>query len=309
VSNDVSRVTAAVVSFNTREDTLRCLRSLRHAKNPMGVIVVDNDSHDGSTAAIRRDSPEVLVLALDANVGFAAANNRALARVQTPYALLLNSDAELRPGAIEALLAHLDTHPQIALAGPRTLNTDGTPQISWGPDLTPLNEWRQRGWRHAVARGDARACGQLAALSQRPHAPDWLSGSCLLARVESLKQIGFFDEGYFLYEEDADLCLRLRRAHWTLAFVPEAEVVHHGGRSMSKEPQRAQIEYHRSHLRYYALHNGRTRAALLRGWLIARALLGWLGACRRGRDAAIARQHWRSVARLALGLLPARTRA
>lgn len=303
-----SRVTAVVVSFNTRADTLRCLRSLRQQIGlPAEIVVVDNASQDGSVEAIRADFPDVALLACDTNVGYGTANNRALARVQTPYALLVNSDAELHPGTIEALTQCLDAHAQVAAAGPRTLNSDGTPQLSWGPRLTILSEWRHRRWRRAVATGKTWACARLAALTQRAHAPDWLSGSCLLLRMESLRQVGFFDEGYFLYEEDADLCLRLRRAHWTLAFVPEAEIVHHSGRSAATTPEPARLEYHRSHLRYYRLHNGALETALLRGWLLGRAAVGWL-LVRRTDEAPATRRHWRAVANLALASMPARPR-
>ena len=300
VTAPMPRVSAVVVSFNTRADTLRCLRSLRaQLPLPAEIMVVDNASQDGSAEAIRADFPDVALLALAANVGFGAANNRALARVQTPYALLLNSDAELCPGAIEALAQHLDRHPEVGAAGPRTLNSDGTLQVSWGPRLTPVNEWRHRRWRRAVAAGKGWACARLAELGQRAHEPDWLSGSCLLLRMQSLRQSGFFDEGYFLYEEDADLCLRLRRARWTLAFVPTAEIVHHLGRSAAAAPEPSRLEYHRSHLRYYRLHNGRVRSVLLRAWLLGQAALGWLLAHGQSGDAGATRRAWLGVARLA----------
>jgi GT2 family glycosyltransferase len=302
VSSAGSRVTAIVVSFNTREDTLRCLRSLRqNLVPPTEIVVVDNASGDGSVNAIRASFPGIVVLALDANLGYGTANNRALAQVQTPYALLLNSDAEVRPDAVEALAGYLDAHPRVGLVGPRTLNSDGTPQISWGARLTPFNEWRHRRWQRAVAAKDSAACVRLETLVRRTHAPDWLSGCCLLGRMESLREVGFFDEGYFLYEEDADLCLRLRRAQWCLAFVPGAEVLHHAGRSVGTEPRRSRLEYHRSHLRYYALHNGPIRTAALRGWLVSHAMLGWLLARHGAGDAAAARRHWLALARLALG--------
>jgi N-acetylglucosaminyl-diphospho-decaprenol L-rhamnosyltransferase len=303
--SEAARLTAIVVSFNTRTDTLRCLRSLRErGTRPIQVVVADNDSQDGSADAIRAEHPEVELLLLGANLGYAAANNRGLALVQTPYALLLNSDAELKPGAAEALTDYLDNHPRVALVGPRTLNSDGTLQISWGPDLTPLREWRHRLWRRAVAAGAGAASTRLAGLATQAHAPDWLSGSCLLCRMESLRQVGFFDEGYFLYEEDADLCLRLRRAGWALAFVPEAEVVHHQGRSMAAAPEQTRLAYQRSHLRYYALHNGRTRTLLLRLWLLAHACLGWLRPRPGDPAAGSARRHYRALAALALSAVP-----
>jgi GT2 family glycosyltransferase len=124
--------------------------------------------------------------------------------------------------------------------------------------------------------------------------PGWISGSCLLARKEALDALGGFDEGFFLYEEDADLCLRLRRAGWGVVFTPAATVVHHLGRSMQADPGRARLEYHRSHLRYYRKHNGPILTAALRAFIGGGAALGWFaaagpGAQRRERRADRAR--------------------
>jgi N-acetylglucosaminyl-diphospho-decaprenol L-rhamnosyltransferase len=295
------RVSAIVVSFNTREDTLRCLRSLRHnVPLPMEILVADNDSGDGTVEAIRQEFPEAIVLEMRANLGFAAANNRALDRASAPFVLLINSDAEVRPGAVEALVAALEAHPEVGLAGPRTLNADGTVQLSWGPALTPLNEWRQRRWIRGVASRDPRVLARVDALARREHRPAWVSGSCMLARREALRAVCGFDEGYFLYEEDVDLCARLRARGWEVLFVPTAEVVHHGGRSAPAAGTRARLEYQRSHLRYYQKHNGAMVAFLLRLWLLGRGLAGWLLSRGEGTARAAARRQWRSIAVLAL---------
>jgi GT2 family glycosyltransferase len=292
-------VSVVIVSFNTRDDTLRCVQSLHtHTTVPLEILVADNDSRDGSVEALRTAFPRTTVLELGSNLGFATANNRALALARAPRALLLNSDAEVRPGAVESLVQALDADPLLALVGPRTLNSDGTLQLSWGRDLTPLVEWRQRRLLRALESRDPQALACLETQARSPHAPDWLSGSCLMARVAALKACGLFDAGYFLYEEDADLCLRLRRAGWRLRFEPGAVVVHHQGRSGAGAGGRAHLEYHRSHLRYYARHNGTLLTSALRLWILARAGLGWLraAACRDlpGRTL------WARIARLAL---------
>jgi N-acetylglucosaminyl-diphospho-decaprenol L-rhamnosyltransferase len=237
---------------------------------------------------------------MGANLGFAAANNRALAQARAPRALLLNSDAEVRPGAVERLVQALDADPGLALVGPRTLSSDGTIQLSWGRDLRPRAEWRQRRLVRALARHDARTSARVEAQARLTHEPDWLSGSCLLARTAALRQSGLFDEGYFLYEEDADLCLRLRRAGWRVRFEPGAEVVHHQGRSGAAAGPggRALVEYHRSHLRYYARHNGLLLTTALRLWLLTRASYGGLRAV-IGRDPG-ARSSWAQIAHVAL---------
>lgn len=265
-------VTVAVVSFNTRDHLLAALASVaRHAGVPHETVVVDNASTDGSVEAVRRAHPEVAVLANATNVGFGAANNQAAAVARGLHLLLLNSDAELRPGALPALVAALDRRPGAAAAGPLTREPDGTIQVSFGPMLTPLAEWRQRALVRGVRRRDTSALARAEAAARVPQEPVWVSASCLLVRKEAFAAVGGFDEGFFLYEEDVDLCVRLRAAGATILHVPEAEVVHHLGRSTARSP-RAALEYHRSHLRFYRKHNGALATAALRGALAARAL-------------------------------------
>ena len=296
------RVTAVVVSFNTRDDLRRCLASLRaHAGLPCEVVVVDNASADASADMVRAEFPEARLIRNRENVGFSRANNQGLREAAGAYVLILNSDAELAPGALPALVALLDARPRVAAVGPRTLNPDGTVQVSFGPALTPVAEWRQRRLVRGVERRDPAALAEAEAHAAVEREPDWVSGSCLLARKDALDSVGGFDESFFLYEEDVDLCLRLRRAGWTVVFTPAAAVVHHLGRSMQTDPARVRLEYHRSHLRYYRKHNGALLSAALRAFIGAGAAVGWLAAAgpgpeRRGRR----RLHARTL-RVALG--------
>ena len=152
-----------------------------------------------------------------------------------------------------------------------------------------------------MKRRDPAALAEAAARAAVEQEPDWLSGSCFLVRKEALDAVGGFDEGFFLYEEDVDLCLRLRGAGWGVLFTPAAEVVHHLGRSMQTDPARARLEYHRSHVRFYRKHNGPLLTAALRAFIGAGAALGWLrslgpGPARRQRR----RQHEEAF-RLVLG--------
>jgi N-acetylglucosaminyl-diphospho-decaprenol L-rhamnosyltransferase len=293
------RVSVVIVSFNTREDLLRCLGSLReHARVPHEVIVVDNASEDGSAEAVRARHPEVAVIENGRNLGFSAANNRGLAKARAPFVLLLNSDAELRSGALEALVTRLEDHPEEALVGPRTRDGEGVIQVSFGPPLTPLREWRQGRLVRGVKARRPSALARAEALASREHEPAWISAACLLARREALEAVGGFDEGFFLYEEDVDLCLRVGRAGWGILFTPAAEVVHHLGRSMALFPYRSRLEYHRSHLRYYRKHNGLNTTLVLRAYLVLRGMLGWLRSWGRGPAPLEARAHALQVLRL-----------
>lgn len=295
-------VSAVVVSWNAREELVACLRSLeRERERLLEVLVVDNASTDGSAAAARQALPTARVLENPSNQGFARANNRALREARGRYALLLNSDAELKDGALAALARHLDDHPDVAVVGPRTRGPDGGIQVSFGPALTPRNEWRQRRLVRGVKRGLPWARREAERLAAAESEPGWVSGSCLLARSDALLAVGYFDEAYFLYEEDADLCLRLRRAGWRVAFTPKAEVVHRLGASMAKAPALSRIEYQRSHLLYYAKHNGALLTGLLRTLLALSSAFRLAGALVAGR--AEERRVQRAILRLALKIV------
>ncbi len=296
------RVTAVIVSYNTRDDLRRCLSSLRdHAELPCRMVVVDNASADGSADMVQAEFPEARLIRNRENVGFSRANNQGLREAAGPYVLVLNSDAALIPGALPALVALLDARPRVGALGPRTLNPDGSVQVSFGPALTPLAEWRQRRLVRGVKRRDAEALAEAEARAALESEPDWVSGSCLLARKEALDTVGGFDETFFLYEEDVDLCLRLRRAGWSVVFTPAATVVHHLGRSMQADPARAGLEYHRSHLRYYRKHNGALLTSCLRISIVAREAFGWLVSVGPGSTRRQRRQDHARILRFVLG--------
>ena len=277
------RVAVVVVSFEASETLLAGLDALRsHASLPLELVVVDNASTDGSADAVRARRPEALLIANTENVGFARACNQGWRASRAAHVLFLNPDAELTAGAVEALVGLLEDRPAVGAAGPRTRGSDGTIQVSTGPDLSPLAELRQRRLVLGVALREARALAEAEALHAREHEPAWVSGSCLVARRAALEAVGGFDERFFLYEEDADLCRRLREAGWGVVFTPAANVMHHLGRSMSKTPRRARLEYHRSHLLYYRKHNGLLARAALRALLAARGCAQWLAAAVAG---------------------------
>jgi N-acetylglucosaminyl-diphospho-decaprenol L-rhamnosyltransferase len=290
------RVSVVVVSFNTREDLLACAASLEgEITLPFELLVVDNASGDDSAGAVEAGHPTARVLRNSENVGFGHACNQGIRASRAPYVLLLNSDAQVRPGAVEALSALLDAQPGAGVVGPRTLNADGTVQLSFGPDLTPWGEWRQRRLVEGVRRRDPAILRRVDAWASREHEPHWLSGSCLLARRSALESVALFDEGFFLYEEDADLCRRLRKAGWRIVFEPSATVVHRLGRSSASDPRRSRLEYQRSHLRYYRKHNGGLATLALRTWLV-------LAGARRSRKAKMPADRAEGRALLRLGL-------
>jgi hypothetical protein len=293
------RVAVVVVSFEAREALLAGLASLRaHASLPIETVIVDNASTDGSVDAVRAADPRVVVIANPENVGFARACNQGWRASRAPLVLFLNPDAEVTPGAVETLVRLLEERPEVGAAGPRTRSADGAIQVSTGPDLAPFAELRQRRLVLGVARRDATALAEAEALHAREHEADWVSGSCLIARRTALEAVAGFDERFFLYEEDADLCRRLRAAAWRVLFTPAAEVRHRLGQSMAKAPRRARLEYDRSHLLYYRKHGGPAARVFLRLLLLSRGLAGWLRGL-ASRDPA-AREDGAALVRLSL---------
>ncbi len=286
-----SRVAVVVVSYEARETLLATLAALReHAGLPVELVVVDNASRDGSAEAVRERHPEALVVANADNAGFGRACNQGWRASRAPLVLFLNPDAEVGPGAVAGLATLLEQRPEIGAAGPRTRSADGTIQVSTGPDLGWIAEARQRRLVRGVARRDPRRLAEAERRHSLEHEPDWVSGSCLIARRTALEAVSGFDERFFLYEEDADLCRRLRAAGWRVVFTPGVEVRHQLGRSMAKAPARARLEYHRSHLLYYRKHNDALSRVALAALLAARGALSWASAAlagdtRRGEEA------------------------
>ena len=262
------RVAVVVVSWNSAPDLPACLQSLAALTLHAEVVVVDNASTDGSAEAARATLPSATVIEGGENLGFARASNRGWRATTAPFVLFLNPDAMLEPGAVEALMALLETRADVGIVGPATRNADGTPQVSFGPDLTPLSEWRQRRLVRGVRARDPEVLRAVEATMAHEHEPDWVSGSCLLARRTVLERLSGFDERFFLYEEDVDLCVRARQSGFRVVFTPTARVTHGLGRSMEKAPLRARLEYDRSHLLYYRKHRGWLATLGLRFFLL-----------------------------------------
>ena len=264
-------VTIVIVTYNSSDVLGDCLASIALHARGSRVVVVDNASDDASVA-VAQSVPGVSVIRATSNEGFSKANNRALRTIETEFALILNPDARLTESTIPQLLAAADRHPAVAALGPRTLYQDGRPQVSFGPDLGLMAEYAQRKLVKGVKAGAPSALDQLARVTAGECSVDWISGSCMMLRMASARAVLFFDERYFLYEEDADLCLRLRRAGGEVMFIPQAVVIHQLGTSMAKASKRAREAYDDSHRLYYRLHRGVIERTILNLMLTLRRL-------------------------------------
>ena len=263
-----------IVSYNTREITLDCLRtlyaeleapsleagdqdaSIAFDRSTAKVIVVDNASSDGSPAAIRAAFPQVRLLQNEKNAGFGAANNQAMSGAGGDFFLLLNSDAFPKPGAIRALLAHLRAHPEIGLVGPRLLNPDGTLQLSCFRFPSPAGIWAENLWLSALLPNHPSLGYYRRWAHDEERRVDFVIGACLLVRRAVYLEVGGFDEDFFMYQEETDWQRRMQDRGWRVGFTPAASVTHLGGASGASEKARINGHFFESMERYLWKHYG-----------------------------------------------------
>jgi len=255
-------IAAILVNYNAGGELARALRSI--ADEMVGrsweAFVVDNASSDGSGASVADFAPMVQLVQNTANVGFSRGVNQGLAASTAPLVLIMNPDCRLVAGAVATLRSILDARPDCAIVGPRILNPDGSVQGSarGDPDMLTglfgrtallgrLVPFLPVAKRNVVAEEAIRSGEQSVVV-------DWLSGACMLARRTALEQVGGFDERFFLYWEDADLCRRLRLRGHHVRYVPPATAIHRVGQSSRTARTFAIRAFHRSAYLYYATH-------------------------------------------------------
>jgi N-acetylglucosaminyl-diphospho-decaprenol L-rhamnosyltransferase len=259
-----------IVSYRCGPLLRRCLQSVREHAPARGVrvTVVDNASGDGTADVVRREFPEVKLIALDENVGFSAANNLVLRDSSAEYVLVLNPDTKLSAGTLETLLRLMDADSRIGIAGCRLVQEDGTldhaARRSFPTPASALGHFLRLG------RSD-RAPAPLAAyrapeVSEGP--VDAVNGAFMLMRRAMLDEIGLFDEGYWMYMEDLDLCYRAAQAGWTTWYEPSVEAVHiKAGTSGHHRRLRLNYAFHYGMYRYYRAHLAPERGPLFNAFV------------------------------------------
>jgi N-acetylglucosaminyl-diphospho-decaprenol L-rhamnosyltransferase len=283
------RAAVVIVNYNTAGLVTDCLRSLAGEAEELGlrVVVVDNASPDGSAERLRGAIEEngwgewVELIAAGRNGGFAAGNNVALrlllaSESRPDCVLLLNPDTVVRPGAVRQLIAFLERHPRVGIAGSRLENPDGTPQRSAFRFPRVLGEF-ENGVRFGLVSRLLSRFVVAPPSRDAEHEAEWLSGASLLVRREVFEQIGLLDEGYFLYYEEVDFCRRSRAAGWECWYVPQSRVVHLIGQATGMDTpgpktRRVPDYWLAARRRYFVKHHGRFVAWLASlAWVIGRA--------------------------------------
>lgn len=288
-----------IVNWNTHDFLVQCLASIV-AHPPDGeyeVIIVDNASADDSVAMVQERFPQAILIGNAANVGFAGANNQAIAHSRGRYLLLLNPDTVVEPGALTALVEFMDAESDAGVAGPLLLNPDGSLQDScylaptifrelWRlfhlDNLYPLAQYRMHEWPLDV-----------------PRPVDTVQGACMIVRREVIERSGAMDASFFMFSEEVDWCLRIRRSGWRIYWVPRSRVIHHGGQSTRQVATSMFVQLYRGKLQYFRKHYGRVYALLYKVVLLAAAAarilitpLVWLVVPARRSDSARLVRHY-----------------
>jgi hypothetical protein len=251
-------LSVCIVNWNTRQDLEQAIASVltSEAGLSLEVIVLDNASTDGSAEMVRERFPGVTLLRSGENVGFARGYNRAIGAARSRHVLALNPDTVVCPGALGRLVSFMDAQPDAGAAGPRLLNSDGSLQYSCRHFPTPMAAILRNTFLGRLRPRNHHTRSYLMADWDHGTAQpvDWVSGAALCLRREAWEQVGGFDEGFFMYAEDMDWCLRAQQSGWKVYYVPDAVIVHHIGRSSDQRPFPMVVAFHRSMARFYLKH-------------------------------------------------------
>jgi len=305
-----------IVNWKSVQFLERCLATVfQNVTGDFEVIVVDNASFDGSAVLVQERFPKAQFMQLENNVGFAMANNLAFLRSKGKLALFLNPDTEIEGQAVQLMMKAFENLPNAGIVGCKLLNTDRTVQTSCIRAFpTVLNLLVDTDWlRKKFPRAKIWGMRPLFVEPEGPVAVDVVSGACLMARRDIFERIGHFSDDYFMYSEDVDLCHKVRQTGFSVNFVPNAVVIHHGGRSSDSAAKNnfAAVVMRESRFCFFQKTRGRTYAAMyllttavaavVRLVLLSLAMAITGGQYRR-KPLGLALSKWMSILRWALGL-------
>jgi hypothetical protein len=267
-------VSVVIVNYNTRDRVLRLLRALApgagavysEGKGKLELIVVDNASRDGSSAAIREEFPQVKLVAQSSNRGFAGGVNPGVAVATQPLVLLLNSDAQTTLDSISAAASYMASHVEVGILGPRILCVDESPQSSMWRD--PSLKWlllSALGLNKVKALNFERYHERVV---ENPVDVDCVCGAAFMVRRSLFEELGGLDEDFFMYFEETDFCVRARQRGFRVHHAPVGRFVHEDGGTSRSVRRRTYLDYRRSEILFYKKHGGAVRALAARGLLV-----------------------------------------
>jgi len=271
-------VSITICSWNTVDDLRACLASLQEVAGEANfeVIVVDNASFDGSPDMVANEFPEVRLLAQPTNLGFTGGHNLAVRQRRGKDAFLLNSDTVVHPGAIRTMLQYRQSHREVGVLGPKLLNPDGSLQLSCRRFPNPFAALFRNTIFGRMFPNNRFTRDYL--MADWPHdqvrSVDWVSGAAMWVTKETIDRIGLFDEAFFMYCEDVDLCWRAHGAGFDVVYVPLGSITHAIGRSTDRVANKMIVQFHRSMFRFYGKNMVPKAFALTRPFLLTFAALG-----------------------------------
>ncbi|MFZ5519252.1 MAG: glycosyltransferase family 2 protein [Candidatus Zhuqueibacterota bacterium] len=271
-----------IVNWNTKEMLLSCIDSIyQHSSDiEFEIIVVDNDSTDGSQHAVKKQFPGVKLICNDKNVGFARANNIGIRASSGRYVCLVNSDIEVLDNVIFKLVSFLESNARVGIVGPKTVNPDFSTRYNCRELPTVRNAFFQAIFFDTLFPSVKIFRGRtMYSFDYNQILPvEVLSGCFLVVRNEVIKKVGLLDENFFIYGEDVDWCKRISDAGWEIFFYGDTQVIHYAGSSSSKKKIRFSLERLKSDLYFWKKHHSILERALFISIIYLKfiiRLIGW----------------------------------
>lgn len=259
MQNNSNSLDIIIVNYNSTDYLLRCLKSVYDSLQnlPARVIVQDNASKDG-VGRVQAIFPQVELTKNNYNMGFSKTVNKGLKQGEARYVVLLNPDTYVTEGFFSSVLQYMEENSGVGIIGPKILNGDGSVQGSARRFPTPLTALFGRSTLLTKWFPNNRISQQniltLRSNGTSPMDADWVSGACMVVRRKAIDDVGFMDERFFIYWEDADLCKRMWQSGWKVVYFPQADVIHYVGGSSDKLVVRSVVEFHRSCYRLFEKH-------------------------------------------------------
>lgn len=267
------QVSIVIVNWNVKNELRNCLESIR--KNISGIayeiIVVDNDSGDGSIEMVKKEYPDAILITNKQNLGYGRANNQGIRVAHGEFVLILNPDTIVLPGTVEKMLKFMEENPDVGACGPLILGNDYKPSH---PVIYDPTVWELFGNDTFLRKLFPKLCSPLYGQPNRIKRVPRLSGCFFLARLKALKMVGLFDERIFLFYEDADLFSQLRRNGWCMYYLPEISILHLHSKSVSHFSLfQKEVFVRQGSLIYFRNRYGFIPSLFLKGFLISSYLL------------------------------------
>ncbi|MFE4712004.1 glycosyltransferase family 2 protein [Paenibacillus sp. NPDC056722] len=267
-------VSILIVNYNTCRLTMDCLRSVYDSETKFSyeIILIDNNSHDGSVEAISREFPNVTLIANEENTGFARANNQGMEIASGRFVLLLNSDTVVRKDTLETMITFMDSRPDVGASGCKIILPDGSLDKACKRGFpTPSASFYYAFGFSKLFPNNPRFNGyQLGYLDPDKNYPvDCLVGAFMLLRRETIEHVGGLDEEFFMYGEDLDWCYRIKEAGWKIYYYSKTSIIHLKGGSARRRPFKIVYEFHRAMILFHRKHYRQQYNSMINGMVYA----------------------------------------